>query len=454
MSEADQLRRQRMLEERLRAMGIEAGLLPGGHAVVATLPLAPAPFETLEGPRRLPAVRFYTVAHDRIKCMAPRALFHLPPVRIVDCQTAAELEERIRSAWAARMRALRDARRWLASLDLAPAIAAGAPGFSIPLGLDDDRAHALVCEPGRVMLASCGPLAGHPLAAPDERIFEPVAHSGTDLRIAVTVRLEALARRRRDTSTRRATEAGCDLPAPCSDERVPLLLVGPRLAAAGPLEQSLRLRGFDVAHASSPNAAFDAFRSRSFGLVVAETRLGRDDGIELVPALRALPGVLDLPVVLLDERPSDARRAAARDAGACAYLAGSIVAQRLAAALAQLATDRRRRRFTRYARAVSVSWPACEAPAVTAEVGRGGCRLRGAARTPDRARFALHLPESGRTLQVLGHVAYRLRQGPDWSADGVGVRFATFEGDAEAEWIDFVSRSGAATAAPGIERAS
>ena len=105
VSEAEELRRQRLLERRFREMGLEVGVLPGGRAIVATLPLGPLPFETPEGPRVLRAVRFYTIGHDRIKCMAPRALFHLPPIRVLDCEKIEEVEARIRSVWAQRARA-------------------------------------------------------------------------------------------------------------------------------------------------------------------------------------------------------------------------------------------------------------------------------------------------------------------------------------------------------------
>lgn len=454
MAEADELRRQRVLERRLRAMGLDAGLLPGGRAVIATLALGPEPFDTPEGPRRIGAVRFYTLGHDRVKCVAPRALFQMAPVRIVGCDTAAQIEERIRAAWAARLRTLADARRWLEALDVECEPRTGLPVLSVPLGLDDAEVRAAVIEPGRVILPSLGPLSGQPLDGPADRVFEPVAHGATELAIAVTVRLEALARRRRDTRSSRPPEPACDLPAPRPLRPSPILLVGARLAAARALHESLRLRGFRLRCVGSASAAIEAFREQSFGLVLTETRLDRADGIELVPALRSQPGVLDLPVVLLDERPSDARRGAARDAGACAYLVGSIDPARLAEALVQLATERKRRRFARYACAVSISWPGCTRPVVSAEIGRGGCLLRGSVATPPRARFALHLPERQLTLRVEAETVFRLREGPDWSADGVGLHFVSFEPGAEAQWIDYVSRQRDAAEKKGSPPAS
>ncbi|RIL06003.1 MAG: hypothetical protein DCC71_08280 [Proteobacteria bacterium] len=439
MADAEELQRQRVLERRFRAMGLDAGVLPGGRAVIATLPVGPEPFDAPDGSRVLRALRFYTVGHDRIKCVAPRALFHLPPIRITDCAKAEEIEARIRSEWSARIRKLRDARRWLADLGIEADAPQGAPLWSIPLGLEDERACAAVVEPGRVILPSRGPLSGLVLPQPEERVFEPRSPggSGTELLIDVTVRLEELARRKRNATMRR-DDTSCDLPAPRSLRVAPLLLVGTGLAAARPLHESLRLRGFDVRCVTSSASAIDAFRSQSFGMVLAETRLDRADGIELVPALRALPGILDLPVVLLDERPSPPRRVAAKAAGASGYLSGVLDPSKLAGALAQLAVERKRRRFSRYERALSVSWPDCDTPAVTAQIGRLGCLLRGAAAAPIHGRYSLHLPETGETLRVDAEVSYRQGEDAAWGATAVGLRFGGFEPGAEAAWIDYV----------------
>jgi two-component system chemotaxis response regulator CheY len=449
VTDVEELRRQRALERKFQGMGLEAGLLPGGRAVVATLPLSPKPFETPDASHVLRAVRFYTVGFDRIKCVAPRALFHLPAIRILDCEKAEDLEARIREVWNARLERLRDARRWLRELDFVAETPQGAPAWTFSLGLEDERACATVIERGRVVLPSRGPLSGIPLADAADRIYTPEpGRSGSELAIDVTVRLEALARRRRNTAVRRSTDAAaCDLPAPRLVRPAPLLLVGMRLAAARALHESLRLRGFDVRCATSGAAAVDAFRSHSFGLVLVEAKLDRGDGIELVPALRAQPGVLDLPVVLLDERPNDARRAAAKAAGASGYFAGLADASRLASALAQLASERRRRRFARFERALAVSWPGCRTPAITTEIGRLGCRLRGEIDAPERARFALHLPETSRTLRVDAEVLYRVTGG--WSPSGVGVRFAGFEASAEPEWIAYLSEADRRAAAAG-----
>jgi CheY-like chemotaxis protein len=420
MSEAEELRRQGLLERRFRSMGLEAGILPGGRAVVATLPLGPLPFETPEGPRVLRAVRFYTLGHDRIKCMAPRALFHLPPIRVLDCEKAEDLEARIRAAWAQRLALLRDARRWLDRLGVGVEVSQGAPQWCFSLGLDDPRACGIVVEPRRVILPSRGPLSGHALADAAERVFADANCRTATISSAVTVRLEALARRRRDGSARRATAEICDLPVPRSASGMPLLLVGSQLAGANGLQESLRLRGFEVRCATSAAAAIDAFRTRSFELVLAETRLDRGDGIELVPALRAQPGILDLPVVLFDDRPSDHRRSGARSAGASGYLSGPLDAARLASALAHLASSAPASLRASSARSRSRGQAAIRRPSPPRSGAADACC---AARCRTRARPLRVACETGRTLHVEADVMSRLGElTPGPGGDGLLLR--------------------------------
>ena len=86
-----------------------------------------------------------------------------------------------------------------------------------------------------------------------------------------------------------------------------------------------------------------------------------------------------------------------------------------------------------------MSWPGCATPAVTVEIGRLGCALRGDVAAPPHGRFALHLPETSRTLRIDAEVLYRTASGPGWSPSGVGMRFASFEVDAEPLWIEYLS---------------
>ena len=54
----------------------------------------------------------------------------------------------------------------------------------------------------------------------------------------------------------------------------------------------------------------------------------------------------------------------------------------------------------------------------------------------------LQFDDPGRYLRprVEAETAFRLREGPDWAADGVGIRFVAFEAGAEPEWIDYVAQ--------------
>src|SRR5690606_23666502 len=201
--------------------------------------------------------------------------------------------------------------------------------------------------------------------------------------------------------------------------------VGSRLSSDRSLREALALRGLAVHGARSLADALGAFRQRSFEAVLAEARLDRGDGLELVHAVRTLPGILDLPVAVLDDRPRSGCEEAARRAGAAAYWSGPLDLERIADDLARLAeTDRRR--FHRYARALSVSWEGGGAPGVTATIGRGGMFLRTAAPPATRRRYALHLAETGTILRVDADPVYRLPEagiGPL----GIGLRFFAFE---------------------------
>jgi CheY-like chemotaxis protein len=439
VAQAEHLRRQQILVRRFQAMGLAAGLLPGGRAVVVALPVEPEPFPTPQGPRVLHTIRFYTVGHERIKCVAPMALFHLPLLRIIDCESAAGIEARVRAAWGERMHALARTRRWLEQIGVPPEAPAGAPFWSVPLGLEDTQARAVAIEPNRVVLPSRGPLSGVVLSSWQERTFElgSGCHSAVDLELAVTARLESIARAARRTPAR---HVDAPLPVPRVARLTPALLVGARLAADAALHEALRRRGFAVEAVRSLAAGISAFQSRTFEVVLAESRLDRADATELIHALRGLPGILELPVALIDDRPRESRRLVAEAAGAAAYWPGPLDAAATAESLACLAsTDRRR--FTRYERALSLSWPDCSAPGVTATIGRGGLFVRTSVATPGRPgrmRYALHLPETGATLRVEAEPLYRL---PDAAIgpDGFGLRFCGFESGAESAWIGYLA---------------
>ena len=83
---------------RLGDMGIKAKLMQGDRCVLASMRLSDAPFRTLRGSVRFDQVMFAGVGRDRIKCVAPRPLFQLPMIHILDCRDSTEVEARIRLA--------------------------------------------------------------------------------------------------------------------------------------------------------------------------------------------------------------------------------------------------------------------------------------------------------------------------------------------------------------------
>lgn len=429
------------LTRRFEAMGLVARPQPGGRCVLVDLPLGLEPFETLGEARRVGVVRFAVVDRERIKCLAPRALFYLPWIDIRGCRTAPDLEARIRKAWSDHLAALRGARDWLTRLGIQAEAPRSSLQWVFPLELGQKEAAAATTEAGAVLLPSLGPLEGVPLERPEDRVFRPDrgCQSAVDLELAVTTRMEELARyaeRARDWRRR----AGAAPPA--TGEAVlartpPILVVGPRLAREHALQDSLRIRGFEVDSARSIDEAMARFLERSYELVLADARLDRADGIELIPALRAMAGIEEVPVVLLDDRRRESRRSAARSAGAAGYVARPVPASRLGVALARLIQDPRRRRFTRYRRALSVSWGGQPEGAITANVGRAGMLLRVPKEPPgdEAAHFEIHLPEMNTHIEVEGRIVSRRREPGRLE---IGVHFRRFGRGSERTWIEFL----------------
>ena len=87
-----------------------------------------------------------------------------------------------------------------------------------------------------------------------------------------------------------------------------ILLVGTHLSADHALHESLRLRGYAPLLARNERDALRTLETISPDLVLAETQLGRFEGIELIPELRMVPGVEEIPVVLVDSEMRPERR--------------------------------------------------------------------------------------------------------------------------------------------------
>jgi CheY-like chemotaxis protein len=443
MGEAEDRRATKLLAKRLGGMGVEVEILPGGRCARGRMRLRRAPFALLGGPETFPVLGFATVGATHLKCLEPAALFQLPLVPIAGCTSAEMIEDRVRAAWAAHGRALRDAGRALQKLGLETRLEWGGSALGFPIGVEDREAAARCLDATRLALPSRGPLSGIALARARARVWSRPrdAETASDVEIAVTHQLDRLAREAQAAQSRapaarppprpvRATPIG-------SGHRV--LLVGPLLGRETELLTGLRQLGHRTRVEYSIQDALDAFGEQSFELVLADAHLGRGEGLELVPALAELPGIERLPLILVDERPRESLREAAKRVGAAGYLAHPVDAARIAAGLERLLGGRGRRRFSRLGQRLAVEWDG-GSPAFTTEVARLGLAVRTLRELPSGAvhRWAIHLPELGETVCVEAQTIYRV-PGAGVQDPTAGLRIRSFPDRNEPLWIRYLT---------------
>lgn len=437
------------LGARLTEMGVAVEPLPGGRCLRGRFRLSEAPFASLEGSRRYEAVSFATVGATQIKCLAPLPFFFLPLIALGGCASAADLEMRIRAAWAVRERNLRAASQRLAALGVSARPEAGGQVLAFPLGHEDASAAGRMLDPQRVIVPSRGPLSGLRAASPEQRItrFDSAWRDASDAEIALSERLGALRLRLAHeppplilaarTLPPRALAALSSQRRSRSGRRI--LLVGPHLGRNAALARRLEQHGFRVRVEFSAHEALDAFRQHSFELVLADTHIGRAEGLELISDLRALPGVENVPVVLVDDHLREPVRDAARSVGAAGYLVQPLDAARVAAGAQRILESRARRRFSRLAWRLSVRMEDGRG-AFTTSVARLGAFIGAEWGAPADAlrRFQIELPELGRILTVDSERIYQVDAAGARGA-GVGVLFRGFGERDEAAWITYLA---------------
>ena len=233
----------------------------------------------------------------------------------------------------------------------------------------------------------------------------------------------------------------------------PALLVLADPAELALAESELRERGIRVEATRDPRRALEALRTQSFAAALIDARLSRTDGVELGMRLGDAQGVDTLPVLILDDRPSDRVREAARAAGAAAYVVRPIAWSRMADTLLDLVDHWSKRRFKRFESRLGVvveSDPATPAE-VAQEVSRGGMRLCSRREVAPGAleRYRIRLPPPHAPVLVEGEVVWRQAE-PGSALVQAGIRFCQFLDESEGRWIELMASFGSRAAPTGM----
>jgi len=425
---------QQALERRLQGMGMEVQRMPDGGCLLAHMRLQNASFETSGDPLRIDAVVLATVGSEGLKCLQPRALFQLPILPLRECRDATAIEARIHLAWQQHQARLARGEAWLRQLGIPFEREADRGQLAFSLAGTDPEARARMTEPNEVILPSRGLLSGIALKRSEDRLLPigPRIQTSVDLEIDISNRLGELARLNDRLSQPAPQEEAEE--SPDRKERNPqVLLVGPRLTRESACIDALGLRGFDVASASNETEAIAHFEHGSPELVIADVQLGRSEGIDLIHSVRRVPGIEEVPVLLLDSRKREDRRDAARRMGAAGYLVYPLDIPRIADRLSRIVSDPRRRRFTRYHQRFAVEVEGATESLLATPIGRGGMFLATDLElSPHDVRSCtLALPERDTRVRVEAEVIYR-------DDPGLGLRFRRFCDEDEAVFLAYL----------------
>jgi len=432
MSSAE--RHAEFLAQRLRAFGLQIELARGAFSAEGELPLGTTPFETLSRPLVIERVRFYTLGHNRLKLFQPPVFFDLPALDVARCESAADIEAELRRSWAAVLRDLREALAWLQRLRAATQLAAGGARLRF---IDDAAGSIEVRSPREILLPSSGELSERSLTNPSERRYRPLAslESANELAISIGSAMRERAARSSLVPMLSAPQGGPSI-AVKRVRRVLAITSSP--AALANLQSHLAEQAIELDIQRDPDRGLAAFRETSYELVFVDVRLGREDGFGLAMRLRELPGVEQLPVVLVDERESSVNRSAARDAGAALYVAKPLRWEALGEAVLDLLDHAAYRRYRRFPARLTVRMgPSTENwDELTDLVARGGICLRTRRDILPGAieRYRIDLPAPFAPIEVEGDVISRATL-PGYASVLAGIRFRSFLGAGEPRWI-------------------
>lgn len=83
---------------------------------------------------------------------------------------------------------------------------------------------------------------------------------------------------------------------------------------------TLRNAGYEVVEASDGRDALQKLPAAAPGLLITDLNMPNVDGLELIRQVRALPAFRYLPIVMLTTESQDAKKQAARAAGASGWI--------------------------------------------------------------------------------------------------------------------------------------
>ncbi|MEE8558850.1 MAG: response regulator [Myxococcota bacterium] len=435
-------RHAQFLAGRLEQFGIQVELEPGGVSATGRLSLSSRPFPSLLAPFTAEQARFYTLGHNRIKVFNPALFFPLPALNVSSCTSARAIESALRSAWSTHVGKLREAQRWLERIN---ANARTDPrGLLLVLDLPQLEGPAtLVRSRTELLIPSSGLLREVSLEGPSARTYRPLPglECASDLEIGLSHEIDhraAAASRARAPAPARAKQGDS---APPETELRRVLVVDSDRAVLAAAEQALVLRGLHVETSPDSMRSLQAFQKGSFDIVVANTRIPRMDGLELTASIRDLPGIAELPILLLDDRPNSASRRAAESVGAAGYIAKPPHWDDVAETLLDLLAGWDKRRFDRFPIRLRVELEDSSqaAPTLTDSVGRGGIYILSAWDTNPGSidRYRITLPGRIGSIRVEGIIAYRLDT-VGRTRIGLGIRFLRFPDKDELRWISMI----------------
>lgn len=462
-SEAQLDRVQQRQQARFERMGLACRVMPGGRTLLVSLPISAAPFESLSGPISLERILFSTVGPDQIKCLRPRPVFGLPLLDVRRCADAASVEAMIRQAWRDRTRELRDTARTLKNLGIEVGAIEGGSVLAFSLAGESPDNPVLMQRLDEAILPSAGPLSGLRLAGLDERVVDVSGKldSATDLELLLGSRIEELARRAtaRDASARQprpearsapilppllaAAEVAAQStagPGSATTRQPKVLLVGAQIIENAALREELTRQGYRLALARSEPEALMRLAGMTPDLVISQYALGRSDGATFAQAIRSLPGIVRIPIVLLDSLHHQSRQDAARAVGAAGYVVEPVEPNRFVAKLAKVVASPGDRRFVRYSGRLAARLADRNRTCLATEIGRGGFFLATSEPIDEQTemRCEITLPELRRSLEFVGDVLYRTElQGVE--RQGIGVRIREISPEDEAALIEYVA---------------